>query len=140
MAVGSPPTVRRRKLGRELRRLREESGLLAEDLASRLRCSPSRISRIETARVRITPGTVHDILDALGINGPERRRLVSLAREANGKKPANAIWLWGQGKAPALTPFRELYGLRGAIISALIPNGSERLAPISSSPAASSGR
>jgi 2,3-bisphosphoglycerate-independent phosphoglycerate mutase len=41
------------------------------------------------------------------------------AREAAGKKPANAIWLWGQGKAPSLTPFRERYGLRGAIISAV---------------------
>ncbi len=95
MAVGSPPTVRRRKLGRELRRLREESGLLAEDLASRLRCSASRISRIETARIRISPGTVHDILDALGINGPERGRLVSLAREAD--QPA-----WWQAYGDAL--------------------------------------
>src|SRR5687768_7614356 len=82
MAVGSPPTVRRRQLGRELRRLREEAHLLAEQIAERLGCSPSRISRIETARIRITPGTVHEILDALGIDGPERGRLVSLAREA----------------------------------------------------------
>jgi 2,3-bisphosphoglycerate-independent phosphoglycerate mutase len=44
---------------------------------------------------------------------------ISRARESAGKKPANAIWLWGQGKAPALTPFRELHGLRGAIISAV---------------------
>ena len=83
MAVGSPPTVRRRQLGRELRRLRDESGLLAEDLAERLRCSASRISRIETARIRIAPGTVHEILDALDIDGPERGRLVKLAREAD---------------------------------------------------------
>jgi transcriptional regulator with XRE-family HTH domain len=82
MAVGSPPTVRRRQLGRELRRLREESGLLAEELADRLRCSASRISRIETARIRIAPGTVHEILDALSIDGPDRSRLVGLAREA----------------------------------------------------------
>ena len=44
---------------------------------------------------------------------------VSLARAASGKRPANAIWLWGQGKAPNLIPFRELHGLRGAIISAV---------------------
>jgi transcriptional regulator with XRE-family HTH domain len=82
MAVGSPPTVRRRQLGRELRRLREESGLLAEQLAERLRCSPSRVSRIETARIRITPGTVHEILDVFGVDGPDRSRLVDLARQA----------------------------------------------------------
>jgi transcriptional regulator with XRE-family HTH domain len=83
MAVGSPPTVRRRQLGRELRRLREESGLLAEQLAGRLRCSPSRISRIETARIRIAPGTVHEILDVLGVDGSVRSRLVELARQAD---------------------------------------------------------
>jgi transcriptional regulator with XRE-family HTH domain len=82
MAVGSPPTVRRRQLGRELRRLREAAGLHADQLAERLRCSPSRISRIETARIRITPGTVHEILDVLGVNGAERNRLVELARDA----------------------------------------------------------
>ena len=36
-----------------------------------------------------------------------------------GKPPANAIWLWGQGKAPALPKFAELHGLKGAIISAV---------------------
>jgi 2,3-bisphosphoglycerate-independent phosphoglycerate mutase len=44
---------------------------------------------------------------------------VNQARRAVGKKQANAIWLWGQGKAPSLRPFRELHGLRGAIISAV---------------------
>lgn len=44
---------------------------------------------------------------------------VNQARRAAGKRPASAMWLWGQGKAPRLTPFRELHGLRGAIISAV---------------------
>jgi transcriptional regulator with XRE-family HTH domain len=82
VAVGSPPTVRRRHLGRELRRLREERNMLAEVLAERLRCSPSRVSRIETARIRIAPGTVHEILDILEIQGAEREQLVQLARDA----------------------------------------------------------
>jgi len=59
VAVGSPPTVRRRQLGRELRRLREDAGLHLDQMAEQLRCSPSRLSRIETARIRITPGTLH---------------------------------------------------------------------------------
>jgi len=83
MAVGSPPTVRRRQLGRELRGLREQHGMLAEDLAEKLRCSASRVSRIETARIRIAPGTVHEILDILEVHGAERARLVKLAREAD---------------------------------------------------------
>ena len=41
------------------------------------------------------------------------------ARRAEGKRPANAIWLWGQGKAPALPAFSRVWGLRGAILSAV---------------------
>jgi 2,3-bisphosphoglycerate-independent phosphoglycerate mutase len=40
-------------------------------------------------------------------------------RLARGKRPATDIWLWGQGKAPQLKPFAEVYGLRGAIVSAV---------------------
>src|SRR5438105_2514351 len=41
------------------------------------------------------------------------------ARVAAGKRPASQIWLWGQGKAPSLKLFREVYGKQGAIISAV---------------------
>ena len=44
---------------------------------------------------------------------------VNEARKAAGKRPATQIWLWGQGRAPSLRPFAEVYGLRGAIISAV---------------------
>jgi 2,3-bisphosphoglycerate-independent phosphoglycerate mutase len=47
------------------------------------------------------------------------RHPVNLKRVAAGRKPANAIWLWGQGPAPAMPGFPELYGLRGAMISAV---------------------
>ncbi|MBM3980083.1 MAG: cofactor-independent phosphoglycerate mutase [Planctomycetes bacterium] len=40
-------------------------------------------------------------------------------RIAEGKKPATQTWLWGHGKAPRIRPFAELYGGRGAIISAV---------------------
>lgn len=44
---------------------------------------------------------------------------INKARAAAGKKPATQCWLWGQGKAPSLKPFAEVYGPRGAIISAV---------------------
>jgi len=44
---------------------------------------------------------------------------VNLDRVRAGKSPANAIWLWGQGKAPSVPKFVELHGLKGAIISAV---------------------
>ena len=47
------------------------------------------------------------------------RHPVNLKRVAAGKRPANAIWLWGQGPAPAMPAFSELHGLRGAMISAV---------------------
>jgi 2,3-bisphosphoglycerate-independent phosphoglycerate mutase len=44
---------------------------------------------------------------------------VNQARSARGQRPATQIWLWGQGRAPRLRPFAEVYGKRGAIISAV---------------------
>jgi 2,3-bisphosphoglycerate-independent phosphoglycerate mutase len=44
---------------------------------------------------------------------------VNRARIDAGKKPANAIWLWGQGRAPSVPKFAEVHGLDGAIISAV---------------------
>ncbi len=44
---------------------------------------------------------------------------VNQARRAQDKRPATQIWLWGQGKAPQLRPFAEVYGKKGAIVSAV---------------------
>jgi 2,3-bisphosphoglycerate-independent phosphoglycerate mutase len=44
---------------------------------------------------------------------------VNEARRRAGKRPATQAWLWGQGKAPSLRPFKEAYGKDGAIISAV---------------------
>lgn len=44
---------------------------------------------------------------------------VNQARIARGKRPANSIWLWGEGKRPALSPFEEIYGIKGAVVSAV---------------------
>lgn len=55
----------------------------------------------------------------------ERSRLilgahpVNQRRVAAGKRPATQVWLWGQGRAPSLKPFREVYGRGGAILSAV---------------------
>lgn len=45
---------------------------------------------------------------------------VNLKRIAEGKRPANSIWLWGEGTKPALSPFEKVRaGLKGGIISAV---------------------
>ena len=44
---------------------------------------------------------------------------VNLARIQRGLRPATSIWLWGQGKRPALDSFYEKYHVKGAVISAV---------------------
>lgn len=44
---------------------------------------------------------------------------VNQARIEKGLKPANSIWIWGQGKKPLLDSFKEKYGLDGSVISAV---------------------
>ena len=44
---------------------------------------------------------------------------VNQKRVAEGKRPANSMWFWGQGRKAALRPFKELYGLNASVISAV---------------------
>lgn len=44
---------------------------------------------------------------------------INKRRIAEGKNPANSLWIWGQGKKPALSSFEEKYGITGAAISAV---------------------
>jgi len=44
---------------------------------------------------------------------------VNAARKAAGKPTATNVWLWGQGRAPALQSFQDKYGKTGAMITAV---------------------
>jgi 2,3-bisphosphoglycerate-independent phosphoglycerate mutase len=44
---------------------------------------------------------------------------INRERRKQGLLPANSIWLWGQGKTPAMPSFKERFGLRGGVISAV---------------------
>ena len=49
---------------------------------------------------------------------------VNKKRQAEGRRPATTIWLWGQGRAPALPSLAERFGIKGGVISAVdIING-----------------
>jgi transcriptional regulator with XRE-family HTH domain len=67
------PTVRRRRLGQELRRLREQRGMTAEEVADRLLVSQSKISRLENGRRSISQ---RDVRDLCGVYEVEDRRIV----------------------------------------------------------------
>ncbi|MFC9245949.1 helix-turn-helix domain-containing protein [Streptomyces sp. NPDC057136] len=67
------PTVRRRRLGQELRRLREIKGMTAEEVAERLLVSQSKISRLENGRRSISQ---RDVRDLCGVYEVEDHRIV----------------------------------------------------------------
>jgi transcriptional regulator with XRE-family HTH domain len=79
------PTIRRRRLGAELRRRREAAGVTIDGVAERLECSASKISRIETGHTSATPRDVRDMLEIYGVLGAECDELVQIAREARQK-------------------------------------------------------
>jgi len=85
MMATPSPTVRRKRLGIELRRLREHAELTCEDVGQRLECSGTRISRMETGRISVRPGDVRELLEVYGVSGAEADSLVQLAREARRK-------------------------------------------------------
>lgn len=83
MAERQSPQIRRRRLGLELRRLRESAGLTGDEVAERLRWSPSKVSRIETGRTSVTWGDVSDLLDLYELEDDDiRQALIALARDS----------------------------------------------------------
>ncbi len=101
MATPSP-TVRRKRLTTELRRLREQAGLTCEDVGQRLECSGTRISRMETGRISARPGDVRELLEIYGVTGAEADSLVQLARDARRKG-------WWHSYGRVLPPWFEAY-------------------------------
>jgi transcriptional regulator with XRE-family HTH domain len=75
------PKVRRRRLGNELRQLREGARYTIEQVAARLEVSDSKISRIENGQVGATPRDVRDMAALYGVTGQRMENLMQLARE-----------------------------------------------------------
>ncbi|WP_329622869.1 helix-turn-helix domain-containing protein [Streptomyces sp. NBC_01255] len=73
MASNVNPTVRRRRLGQELRKLREAKNMTAEQVAERLLVSQSKISRLENGRRSISQ---RDVRDLCGVYEVEDERMV----------------------------------------------------------------
>jgi transcriptional regulator with XRE-family HTH domain len=78
------PSLRRRRLAAELRRLREQSGMSATDVAKTLDWQPSRISRIENRQSGITAPDLRKLLDMYEVTDEAQRAyLAELARRLN---------------------------------------------------------
>jgi transcriptional regulator with XRE-family HTH domain len=85
VGTGSP-TVRRRELGALLRKLRADRNLKIADVARRLECSESKISRMETGQRGALARDVRDLCDIYGVDSKMRDHLLELASE--GKRSA----------------------------------------------------
>jgi transcriptional regulator with XRE-family HTH domain len=84
MPAGGKPTVRSRRVGSELRRLREAAGESIAQPAELLGCSGAKISRIETGAVSIRVAELRALLDHYGDDDQEHRAyLERLARQSN---------------------------------------------------------
>lgn len=79
--IASPPTVQRRILARELRHLREQASLTGDDIKELLGWSPSKISRIENARISVSRGDIERLLDVYEATPGQRERLLALATQ-----------------------------------------------------------
>ncbi|MZD04265.1 helix-turn-helix domain-containing protein [Streptomyces sp. SID5785] len=92
------PTMRRRMLGAELRKLRDRRGLTGDEAAEQMKWHPSKISRIEAGRSGLRPHEVGALLKLYAVEDTETRDgLEALARE--GKRR-----VWWQPYNDVLTP------------------------------------
>jgi transcriptional regulator with XRE-family HTH domain len=97
MAMLGSPTVRRRRLAAELRRIRESRGKSGDAVAAALKWSPSKISRYERARTGLRPREVERLLDYYEVTGTHRALLLALAEDAAQKG-------WWEDFADVLSP------------------------------------
>jgi transcriptional regulator with XRE-family HTH domain len=108
VAVVRSPTVRRRELGALLRALRTDAELTVEQVAERLLCSPSKVSRLETGQRGASARDVRDLCEIYDIQDPVRRDyLATLAREGRGTA-------WWQ---PFDLPYATYVGLEAEAVS-----------------------
>jgi hypothetical protein len=111
MSASGSPTVRRRRLAAELRRLRgRRTGM---EVAHGIGWSPTKISRAESGRGSIPPHEIAKLIDYYGVTGPLRAQLLSLAEDAVRQG-------WWEDYADVLAPeYSEFIGLEAEAASVL---------------------
>jgi transcriptional regulator with XRE-family HTH domain len=110
MATTSP-VVRRRRLGLELRTLREATGMSGEEVAERLSWSTSKLSRMEIGRNPPRPADLIRLLDLYKVTDQAHRdQLAALLREAKRK---------GWWQIYSDIPYSTLIGLEAEAVSML---------------------
>ncbi len=96
------PTVRRRRIARELRQLRERAGMTLDVAARQLDMSKSNLSRIENAQIGIKPRDVRAALALYQVTGNDAEALIEIARGAQQRG-------WWQHYSDVLPEWFEFY-------------------------------
>ena len=96
MSRGPGPTVRTRRLCRELKRLRTDAGLNVDEAGRRAGLSGPTISRIESAKRGMTVDEVEKLLDTYQVPVPQQREYLEMAERAAERG-------WWQAYGSALT-------------------------------------
>ena len=117
---GVNPTVRRRRLGAELRRYREAAGMTIDQVAERLECSASKISRLETGQTGSSPRDVRDILAIYQVGETE---LEVAPRGGPGDPPARLV------AAVRIGAHQRIHRVRGGGASDPLVRGAMRAGP-----------
>lgn len=105
------PTVRQRELGRRLRELRIQHDLTIEDVAEKLLCSATKISRLETGARRPSLRDIRDLCALYGVDESISAELMNLARGAREQG-----W-WTQYEDLRLDPYLGLEQVASSITS-----------------------
>lgn len=86
-----------------------------------IECTPPHDIQGKNIQDYLPRGECDDVINALMEDSMDLllSHPVNKARQESGKRQANSIWLWGQGRRPSIPTFREKYGLEGAMISAV---------------------
>jgi transcriptional regulator with XRE-family HTH domain len=85
-------SIRSRRIGLTLRKLREQQGLTLEQVAGLLECSPSKVSRIETGQSSAGLRDVRDLLEIYGVTGHSAEAVIEMAREARLRERERSWW------------------------------------------------
>jgi len=109
--VATNPTVRQRELGRRLREQRIEHGLTVEEVADKLLCSATKISRLETGTRRPSLRDVRDLCGVYSVDGETTDEFMELARGAR-----QQAW-WTPYEDLKLDPYLGLEEVATAITS-----------------------
>ena len=107
------PTVRRRRLAAELRRLRERAELTGDQVAKQMKWSASKLSRFENAHTIPRAVEIRKLLALYHVEGSYADDLLALAQEAAGKG-------WWETFSSTLPPeYAALIGMEAEARSAL---------------------